>query len=47
MIDTARAAALPPQQVAVINGDAAVMSTLETALEPGRSEEHTSELQSH
>jgi CheY-like chemotaxis protein len=38
MIDTARAAALPPQQVAVINGDAAVMSTLETALEPGRYE---------
>jgi len=38
MMDTNPIAALPTQQVVVINGDAAVMSTLETSLDPGRYE---------
>jgi CheY-like chemotaxis protein len=38
MNDMSPAAVMPPQQVVVINGDAAVMSTLETSLDPGRYE---------
>jgi CheY-like chemotaxis protein len=38
MNDMHTAAAMPPQQVVVINGDTAVMSTLETSLDPGRYE---------
>jgi CheY-like chemotaxis protein len=38
MNETHTAAVMPPQQVVVINGDAAVMSTLEASLDPGRYE---------
>ncbi len=38
MNDMHTAAAMPPQQVVVINGDAAVMNTLEASLDPGRYE---------